>query len=61
MKYKQLLEQLSTLNKEQLEMDVTVYDYGTDEYFAADDFVFTSDRCDVLDENHPVMIFGKFE
>ena len=58
MTYKELLQQLQTLNEEQLNSDVAVYDEGTDEYYQLKvELVFTTDECDVLDANHPVIRF----
>jgi hypothetical protein len=58
MTYKELLSQLSELSEEQLNSDVCVYDTGIDEYFQLNvEFVFTTEECDVLDPNHPVIRF----
>jgi len=58
MKYKELLEQLQQLTEEQLNQDVAVYDTGTDEYYQLKvEFVFSTEECDVLDVNHPIIRF----
>ncbi len=50
MTYKDLLEILSELNEEQLNMDVTVYDSIDDEFFPIDE-ILTAEN-DVLDKDH---------
>jgi len=58
MTYKELLNQLQSLTEEQLNQDVAVYDTDTDEYYQASvEFVFSTDECDVLDANHPIIRF----
>lgn len=58
MTYKELLTQLQSLTEEQLNSDVCVYDTGIDEYFQLNvEFAFTTDECDVLDLDHPVIRF----
>jgi hypothetical protein len=58
MTYKELLHQLQQLDLEQLNQDVAVYDTGTDEYYQLKvEFVFSTEECDVLDVNHPVIRF----
>ncbi len=58
MKYKELLDQLQQLTEEQLNQDVAVYDTGTDEYYQLKvEFVFSTEECDVLDVNHPIIRF----
>jgi hypothetical protein len=58
MKYKELLHQLQQLTEEQLNQDVAVYDTGTDEYYQLKvEFVFSTEECDVLDVNHPIIRF----
>ena len=58
MKYKELLEQLQRLEPEQLDMDVTVYVSGEDEFYAAvHDYPFEfTDVTDVLDAHHPYIV-----
>jgi len=56
MTYRELLENLKNLSENQLDMDVSVRDVQTDEYFSGSSFVIT-DETDVLDENHPVIHF----
>ena len=56
MTYKELLSQLQSLTEEQLNQDVCVYDTGTDEHYQLGvEFVFSTDECDVLDANHPII------
>jgi hypothetical protein len=58
MTYKDLLNQLQNLTEEQLNSNVAVYDTGVDEYYQLNvEFVFTTDECDVLDVDHPVIRF----
>jgi hypothetical protein len=57
MTYKQLLQQLQQLSQEQLNSDVSIYDVDADEYYCEAEFVFTTNQCDVLDANHPVIRF----
>ena len=54
MKYRQLLDELQLLNKEQLDQDVTVYVSEQDEYYAlrSDYPVAVSETDDVLDGDH---------
>ena len=57
MTYKELLNQLQQLNEEQLNQDVAIWDSeGQDEYYQTMvELVFTTEECDVLDVNHPVI------
>jgi len=58
MTYKELLNQLSQLNEEQLNSDVAVYDEESDEYYQLKvEFVFATDECQVLGVNHPIIRF----
>jgi len=58
MTYKELLNQLSQLNEEQLNQDVCVYDSLADEHYQAGvELVFATDECQVLDVNHPIIRF----
>ena len=58
MTYKELLQQLQQLNEEQLNQDVAVYDEGADEYYQLKvELVFATEKCDVLDVDHPVIRF----
>jgi hypothetical protein len=57
MKYKELLDQLQQLTEEQLNQDVAART-GTDEYYQLKvEFVFSTEECDVLDVNHPIIRF----
>jgi len=57
MTYKELLNQLQQLNEEQLNQDVAIWDTDNDEYYQTMvELVFTTEECDVLDVNHPVII-----
>ena len=53
--YRQLICHLSTLDENQQQMNVTIYDKGKDEYFPVND-IFYADDNDVLDANHPYLI-----
>ena len=58
MKYKELLEQLQQLSEEQLNCDVAVYDGNEYEYYQQTvEFVFATDKCQVLDVDHPIIRF----
>ena len=54
MNYKELLEKLKKMDKEQLSSDVTIHDTLSDEYYSADG-LFITKADDVLDKNHPVI------
>ena len=54
MTYQELKEKLETLSPEQLNMDVIVYEIGSDEYYGVGIFNVTQHN-DVLDENHPYL------
>ena len=54
MTYYELLRKLQELDSEQLELDVTVYDAGNDEYYPVTALEFDSSS-DVLDEEHPII------
>ena len=58
MTYKELLNQLSQLNEEQLNRDVAIWDDVSDKYYQSDVyFEFADDTQDVLDVGHPVISF----
>jgi hypothetical protein len=58
MTYKELLQQLQQLDEDQLNSDVAVYDEGTDEYYQLKvELVFATEKCDVLDVDHPIIRF----
>lgn len=59
MTYRELLEQLQQLNEEQLNQDVCIQDITeTDEYYQLGvELVFSTEECDVLDPNHPIIRF----
>ena len=58
MTYQQLLQIIQTLDKDQLNSDVAVYDTGVDEYYQLNvEFVFATDECQVLDVDHPIIRF----
>lgn len=55
--YRTLLEDLKKMSEKQLNLDVTVYDSGNDEYFQVKDQGQTDPgEADILDENHPFLI-----
>ena len=61
MTYRELQKQLNTLfTEEQLDMDVTIYEYTVDEFFKATLLDFQGET-DVLDENHPYFVSEKIE
>ena len=56
--YRELLQQLQQFTDEQLDSNVTVYDEGIDEHFGQKvELVFTTEECDTLDPDHPVIRF----
>jgi hypothetical protein len=58
MTYKELLAELQKLNEEQLNQDVAVYDANEYEYYQASvELVFATDKCQVLDVDHPIIRF----
>ena len=58
MTYKELLNQLSKLNEEQLNQDVAIWDEDNDEFYQQDvDLLFVDNTQDVLDVNHPIIRF----
>lgn len=64
MTYKELLEKLKRLSPEQLKADVTVhasdqnFSWG-DEYFPLNDLLISDDKNDILDDDHPYLIYYK--
>ena len=58
MTYKELLNQLSQLNEEQLNQDVAIWDEDNDEFYQQDvDLLFVDNTQDVLDVDHPIIRF----
>jgi hypothetical protein len=58
MTYKELLNQLSQLNEEQLNQDVAIYEPCADEFYQHPvDLLFVDNTQDVLDVDHPVFSF----
>ena len=58
MTYKELLAELQKLNEEQLNQDVAVYDNYEQEYHQlTGKLVFATDECQVLDVDHPIIVF----
>ena len=57
MTYRELMNLLKTLSYEQLQMDVSIYDIGNDEFYPMEGFHFTNDTTDVLDPEHPYFSF----
>jgi len=58
MTYKELLQQLQQLNEDQLNEDVCVYDTGTDEYYQLNvELVYSTQECDILNLDHPIIRF----
>ena len=58
MTYHELAMYINTLTEEQMNMDVTVYLSGIDEYYGLDDNtpVYQAPEYDVLDQNHPYLV-----
>ena len=58
MKYKELLLQLQQLTEEQLNEDVCLYhDYEGDYYQSDVEFVYSTQECDALNLDHPIIRF----
>ena len=58
MTYKELLAELQKLNEEQLNQDVAVYDnYEQNYHKLTVKLVFATDECQVLDVDHPIIVF----
>jgi len=59
MKYKELLEQLQQLSEDQLNQDVTICseDEPDDYYQSSVEFVFSTEECETLDLDHPIIRF----
>lgn len=59
MTYQELLNQLQSLNEEQLQQDVTVCD-ADDEYFKVDGLDYANEAFnDVLDNGHPYLTLNQ--
>ena len=59
MTYKELLEELRTVSREQLNQDVAVHLMSEDEYYPVQAVcVAVENECDVLDEGHLVLAAG---
>ncbi len=57
MTYGQLLAFLKELNKEELDLDVTIHDQHDDEYIKANEITRVV-KTDVLDRAHPIITIG---
>jgi hypothetical protein len=58
MTYKELLQQLQQLDEDQLNSDVVIYDEGINEYYQLKvELVFATERCQVLNLDHPIIRF----
>lgn len=58
MTYKELLNQLSQLNEEQLNQDVAICSEDEDEYYQSSvELVFATDAQSVLNLDHPIIRF----
>jgi len=56
MTYEDLLIQLLTLDKDQLNQSVTVFDVDNEEYYPLQsEMVYSTEECNVLDVNTPVL------
>lgn len=55
MTYQQLFEYLQTLDQNQMQMDVSIYDPTVDEFYPTAGFGITNESV-VLDEDHPYII-----
>jgi hypothetical protein len=58
MTYKELLQQLQQLDEDQLNSDVVIYDEGINDYYQLKvELVFATERCQVLNLDHPIIRF----
>ncbi len=58
MTYKELLQLLQQLNEDQLNQDVCVFDSYSDEYYQESvEIVYSTQECDTLDLDHPIIRF----
>ena len=58
MTYKELLQQLQQLGEDQLNSDVVIYDEGINDYYQLKvELVFATERCQVLNLDHPIIRF----
>ena len=55
--YRQLLEALLELSQEELDMNVTIYDFTNEEYYPLN-YTGKTEGDDVLDADHPIMIIN---
>jgi hypothetical protein len=56
--YRELFEKMQQFTEEQLDSNVTIYDSDNDEHYGENvELVFTTEECDTLDPNHPVIRF----
>ena len=54
--YRELLQKIQAFSEEQLDANVTIFDSAEDEYYGEGvELVFTTEECDTLDPNHPVI------
>lgn len=56
MTYRELKNWLDNRSKEQLDMDVTIYDTSEGEYFPLMRMGVTAVADDILDKNHPYLV-----
>lgn len=55
MTYRELLHHLQDMNQQALNLDVTIYDHGEDEYFQVQDFDHAVGT-DVIEDSHPILV-----
>jgi hypothetical protein len=56
MTYRELADKILLLNKKQQDMDVTIHDTWSDEFFPIQDcFWFACDNHDILDVDQPIL------
>ena len=55
--YRQLLEALLELSQEELDMNVSIYDFTNEVYYPLN-YTGKCEGDDVLDANHPIMIIN---
>ena len=60
MNYKELLEALTELNEEELQLTATIYDKTDDTYFIVE-FTDRTKEDDTIDKDHPVIVINDDE
>jgi hypothetical protein len=59
--YRDLKRMLDSMTEAQLDCDITQYDGGVDEFFAAELFIAFAEDTNVLDNGHPYFENGFYQ